>query len=61
MRPELFELNAMSVKIDPRKIQSRVVPKRPGVNFTDSMSMKKLVQGPALIFAPAAVTDRQGL
>ena len=61
MRPALFVPNAMSVKIHLRAGQSRVAPRRPVVNFADSMSMKKLVQGPVPILVPADVTERQGL
>ena len=61
MTPALFVLNAMSVQIKLREGQSRVGPKQSVVNFTDSMSMEKVVQSPALISAPAALTERQGL
>ena len=61
MTSALFVLNALSVKIDPRACQSRVSSKRRLVNFSDSLSMEKLVQRPVSICAPAARTERQGL
>ena len=57
----LLVLNALSVKIDPHAAHARVGPKRPVVNFSDSMSMKKLVHGPVPICALADLTERQGL
>ena len=44
MTRALAVLNAMSVKIHLRAGQPRVGAKRPVVNFTNSMSMKTLVQ-----------------
>ena len=55
MTPALFVLIPFSVKIDPRAGQSRVGPKRPLVNISDRMRMRKLVQGPVPILVPAVL------
>ena len=61
MTPALFVLNALSVKIEGPAGQPRVGPKRLPLNFSNSVSMKKLVQGPVPICALAALIERQGL